>query len=119
LKILAHKSWNLTKDTLKQVYFALVRSVLEYSSLILAKICKSSFLKIQRIQNCAIKVIHKLPFREHTELVHKISGIEPLDSRLRKFNKNYFHNSLSNKNPLIIDLNEEYKSFKANRKYTG
>jgi hypothetical protein len=86
LKILAHKSWNLTKDTLKQVYFALVRSVIEYSSLVLPKICKSSFLKIQIIQNCAIKVIHKLLFREHTVLVHKISGIERLESRFRKLN---------------------------------
>jgi hypothetical protein len=56
LKILSNKSWNLTKDTLKQIYFALVRSVFEYSSLLLPKMCKNSFLKIQSIQNCAIRV---------------------------------------------------------------
>ena len=27
IKILSHKSWNLTTDTLKQIYFALIRSV--------------------------------------------------------------------------------------------
>jgi hypothetical protein len=31
LKIISHKSWRLTKDTLKKVYYSMVRSKIEYS----------------------------------------------------------------------------------------
>jgi hypothetical protein len=47
----------------------------------------------------------ELPFRMHAELIHKITAIEPLDSSFNeKLEKNYLNNSISNHNPLILDL---------------
>ena len=38
VKVLSHKSWQLTKDTLKTIYMALVRSKLYYSSLVVSRL---------------------------------------------------------------------------------
>ncbi|RNA04321.1 pol-like protein [Brachionus plicatilis] len=97
LKILSHKSWKLSKNTLKQIYFALVRSLLDYSS---------------RIQNCAIK----LNYRENTQNIHTIAGIKVLEDRYRELNENYLSDSIQNKNPSINDLINEYKLFKRGKR---
>jgi hypothetical protein len=38
IKILSQKNFKLTKDTLVQIYIALVRSVMEYSSIIISRL---------------------------------------------------------------------------------
>ena len=34
IKILSHKSWKLSSNTLKKIYFSLVRSIIDYHSII-------------------------------------------------------------------------------------
>lgn len=74
LKILSHKSKNLTSNTLKQIYYTLIRSVLEYSSILLPRLSKFSLNNLQVIQNTAIEIIYHLLFREHTKKYMKYQG---------------------------------------------
>jgi hypothetical protein len=115
LKILSHKTWKLSKDTLKQIYYALVRSVLDYSSVILPRISATNRKNLQRIQNCAIKVTYKLDYRENTQNIHRIAEMQFLEDRFRELNGNYLNDSIENENPLINDLINEYKLFKRGR----
>ncbi len=116
LKILAHKSWKLSIDTLKKIYFALVRSVLDYSSLIVPVISKTNLKKLQSVQNCAIKIIYKLNYRESTQANHQVSGIKMFKDRAMELNGNYVSESMKNQNPLVEDLVKEYKNFSKSRK---
>ena len=51
LKILAHSSWGLSKETLKQLYNSIIRSLLEYSSTIIPRFSTSNLNKLNCIQN--------------------------------------------------------------------
>ena len=40
IKIMSHTSWQLTKETLIQVYNVLIRSVMDYSAILMPVICE-------------------------------------------------------------------------------
>ena len=68
IKILSHKSWCLTKDTLVQVYNVLIRSVLEYSAILAPAISNTNLNTLQVIQNNALRIILKKPILTRTEI---------------------------------------------------
>ena len=49
LKIISHKSWNLSLTTLKQTYISLIRSVIEYSSFLLPVISEKFVITLRVI----------------------------------------------------------------------
>jgi hypothetical protein len=55
IKILSNKRWKLTTTTLKSIYLSLIRSVIDYSSLIMPFLSKSLAKTIQATQNTALK----------------------------------------------------------------
>ena len=77
LKFLSNKSWRLSKKLLKSIYFALVRSIIDYISFAACTISQSQFKILQTIQNKAITIIFKPPFR--TRRLH--SFLESLDNQ--------------------------------------
>ena len=62
IKIFSHKSWKLSKWTLKSLYRSLVDSIFEYSFFCIANVSTQSLSRAQTIQNRAIRCIYKLPW---------------------------------------------------------
>jgi len=52
MKIISHKSWQLTIETLLQVYNVLIRSVMDYSAILMPVICETYKNKL------LVKTIH-------------------------------------------------------------
>jgi len=61
IKILAYKTWQLTKQTLIQIYNVLIRSVIEYSAIIAPIISVTNLNTLQIIQNNALRIILNKP----------------------------------------------------------
>jgi hypothetical protein len=59
LKIISHKSWCLTKDTLKKEYRSIVRSKIEYSFVIGDCLQAGALTRPYVIQNNALRAIFK------------------------------------------------------------
>jgi hypothetical protein len=114
--VISNRKYKLNKKTLTSTYLALIRSILDYSSIIIPCISKTLNKTIQSTQNTAFRIIYKLRFDTHTDDIVKISGIELVAVRANRLNKKYLETSVENKNELIIDLINEYlegsKNFK-------
>ena len=74
IKILSNKKWRLNKTTLTTIYLALIRSMIDYSSLIMPHLAKTLTRTIQSVQNTAFKCIYKLDYKTSTEEVDKSSA---------------------------------------------
>ena len=61
IKILAYKTWQLTKQTLIQIYNVLIRTVIEYSAIIAPIISVTNLNTLQIIQNNALRIILNKP----------------------------------------------------------
>ena len=111
IKILSSKSWRLSQSTLVNIYKSIVRSIMEYSSIIFHGLAVTNFHKLEVIQNNAIRSIFKLPYLTHQETLLSVSHVECLKERFRTLSHKYLTNCIENKNPLILDLSEEFKQF--------
>ena len=109
IKILSNRKWKLDTETLKTIYLSLIRSILDYSSLIMPYLSKTLTKTIQSTQNTAFKIIYKLRFDTATEEVVTKSGIQKIKDRAQDLNENFIKNAIENQNELILNLIEEYK----------
>ena len=93
IKILANKNKKLTTKTLTTIYLALVRSIIDYSSILMPSL--SNTLKTtQDIQNTAMKCIFKLNYLTSTEEVGRVSGLPTILERTKSLNERYFTNCI-------------------------
>ena len=121
VKILSHKSWKLNSKTLIQIYYSLVRSIIEYSALIVPRLSNSNLNKLQVIQNNAIRAIYGYPKDPistrpiNIEYLHSIDNVELLVERLDGLNQRYLTKALGYRNPLIIEAFEDFVNFSGGR----
>jgi hypothetical protein len=108
IKMLSNKKWKLSKITLISIFKALIRSIIDYSSVVIPFISKGLLKTTQSIQNTAIKCIFELNYLTSTEEVIKISGVEPIKERAETLNGKYLQNCIKFNNPLIIELIDQY-----------
>jgi hypothetical protein len=114
IKIISNRIWQLSQETLKQIYTSLIRSVIEYSTPIYYNISSTSYKKLKAIQNNCIRIIFKLPYDATTTTITETSNIQPLNQRFDGLNIGYFHKNLLNGNqlikPMCIDFIKNFKS---------
>ena len=117
LKIIRHKSWHLSTTTLTRIYCVLIRSIMEYSALLLPVIKKSAFNSLQLIQNKCMRLILKVTLLDGipNDRLHKMTKLEPLDKRFDELASRYVSNAIKTENPLIKQLITEFKSFNGGR----
>jgi hypothetical protein len=112
IKILSHRSWQLSKSTLVSIYRSLIGSVLDYSSFMVQRLSEGMIKSLQAIQNNAVRIIFREPFEAHTvdlcDLCEK-SGLDLVKDRMVELNARYFTKALAGGNDLIVDL---FRSFK-------
>ena len=118
LKVLSNKSWGLSKHTLTQVYNSLIRSLLEYSSIIYPCFSTTNLTLLEKIQFKCLKVINrKSKFSSNSELKN-FSDYLSIEERFDDLNLKYIKSSLSNNNELIKDLLSEYLNYSESRQLT-
>ena len=117
IKILAYKTWQLTKQTLIQIYNVLIRSVIEYSAIIAPIISVTNLNTLQIIQNNALRIILNKPkiTRTRIEHLHEEANIDMIDTRLAILRTRYVLKAIQNNNPIIKDTISEYLNFSGGR----
>jgi hypothetical protein len=110
IKILSHRKWKLSHSTLLTIYYSLIRSLFDYIFFIINSVPDSSIVKIQRIQNSAIKNIFHCPPYTNLSNLESSLGVSSIVNRLTQLNLNYLNSCILNNNPLINKLINEYKN---------
>ena len=115
IKILSHSSWKLSVKSLVNIYYTLIRSVIDYSAIISPVICKTNFNHLQIIQNNALRTILHVKKIEHLNIdeLHRRAGVEKLDIRLNSLRKKYIDKAIETNNPLIKETITEFNGFKS------
>ncbi len=90
IKILAYKTWLLTKQILIQIYNVLIKSI-EYSALIAPIISATNLNTLQITQNNAQRIILNKPKTTRTiiEHLHEEANIDLIDTRLAALRTRY------------------------------
>jgi hypothetical protein len=74
IKILAHRSWKLKEETLKNIYYSLIRSIIDYAATIFDIISESRKKDLRSIQYHALRIAYRKPFKfSHTELLEFVN----------------------------------------------
>ena len=97
IKILKHKSWRLKPETLKNFYYALIRSIVDYASTIFDIICETKKKELRAIQYHALRISYNKPLKVSHKEQFEISKVKTIDNRCRKLNKNYFERTFIRK----------------------
>jgi hypothetical protein len=108
---MANKSWGLSIKTLTQLYTSLIRSLLEYSSIIYPRFANTNFQIIEKIQSTCLKIVYRKSKFESNQLIQSLSTIQTIKERFDELNVNYINKSFNNNNELIIDLYKEYINY--------
>ena len=115
IKVLSNKSWGISSKTLTQVYNSLIRSLLEYSSIIYPRFSTTNLDVLERVQFKCLKIIHKKSKYDSNCLIRSLPDYLSLKDRFDNLNFNYIKKSLEHKNELMVDLFDEYIRYSVSR----
>ena len=119
IRLLTHKSWGLKKETLVQIYRSLIRSVIEYTGLSYYAFGKTQRKELEVIQNSAMRTIFNKKREFGTKNLLKLAGVDSIRSRMDQINNSYLEKCILQKNPIIVDLIENYRSVQLDEKSKG
>ena len=89
-------------NTLRNIYFAIFSSILTYGSQVWGQTLNKHILRIQKIQNKAIRIISFADFKDSsTPLYHKLNILK-LEDHVNLQNFLFVHNSLNGSLPLPL-----------------
>ena len=115
LKVLSNKSWGLSIETMTTIYNSLIRSLMEYSSIIYPALSKTNMNVLERIQLRCFKIIHRKSKYESNESIKSLPGYESVADRFDKLNLRYLKNKFAYKTEIIVDLFKDYKEYSESR----
>ena len=87
--MLAKIRYYVSKETLRSIYFGIFSSVLTYGSQIWGLIRSNHFIRLERLQNKAIKIINFANFRDPLLPRYKSSKILKLSDNIKLLNFMY------------------------------
>ena len=93
----------VTKDTLRSIYFGIFSSILTYGCQIWGQIKSNHFLRLERIQNKAIKILNFANFRESVTPLYKKSKILKLTDNIKLNNFLFVFDDVNDKLPPALE----------------
>ena len=94
-------------EMLLKLYKAIVWPVFEYSSIAHVNAARCHQIKLQRIQNAAIRSILKLPSYIHTDILHDASGLPQLYEHTVEFGKKRLQSMLQT-SPILQGVIDQF-----------
>ena len=108
LKVIANKNWGLSVHTLTQVNNSLIRSLLDFSSILYPCLSATNLSISEKIQYKYLKRINrKSKFSPNSEII-SMHGNQSIENRFDKLNLSYLKKNIISKNELITDVVDEY-----------
>ena len=115
IKILAHKSWKLNSKTLVNIYLSLIRSIFDYSAILVPALSNSTLSVIQKIQNNAFRLIFNKPKDTRISSLHESARVDYVYDRFKKLSWKYITKALTYHNPIIKESYNEYVRYSNGR----
>jgi len=121
IRVINSSRWHLTEKTKLEIYHSLVRSIMEYASFIFDLMPPNNKASIEVIHNTALRVIFKKEKLVNNKLISNqrflnLANEKNMETRLRELKIKYLNKAISNNNPLIKPLHEEFLNFKGGRR---
>jgi hypothetical protein len=116
LKILSFDpNWRLSPPILVRIYKSLIRSVMDYASVISIACNKEVVKALEIIQNDSLRVIFKKTIMDHVQIedLREWAGVESIKDRHQSLLTSYYERALISANPLMKLMFEKYKKFKS------
>ena len=110
LKVISHKSWQLSLINKRTIYLSLVRSTMEYSAFLLPILSKELIQTLKVIENTALRTILNITVMDglSNEYIHEATNVECIKERLNKLKSEISKDA----NSKIEAINEEIKQIK-------
>lgn len=109
IRILSNKNRKLDRKTLFQIYIALIRSLLDYSSLIQTYLTKQNMIRLERIQRTALKSILRVKKDTPTAELNNMHNLGLIEERFKTLNSNFIRRGCYSKNPVILSCIQTLK----------
>jgi hypothetical protein len=90
IKILSSPTWKLNKNTLVNIYKTLMRSILDYSAILILHLSQLQINKLQTVQNKAIKQIY-LKKESGKTLDHQLAKLDSINTRFFNLTKKLYN----------------------------
>ena len=115
IKVLSNKRWGLSIKTLTEVYNSLVRSLMDYSSILYPAFSATNLDLLEKIQLRCIKIIHRKSKYESSDTIKNQPGYLSIAKRFDDLNTRYIRNAFLHNNELIKDLYSDYREYSDSR----
>jgi hypothetical protein len=109
IKILSHRSWKLSKNTLVNIYRSLIGSLFDYIHFAHCCIATTNINHLQIIQNKVIRTIFRLPRDTSSDALRQTSQLVYVVDRLKSLQLRYLRVATV-LNGLVSQLHQEYSS---------
>lgn len=112
LSPILNRKTNLSPATKLKIYSTLVRPCLTYAAPVWSSTCATNYDKLQVIQNKALKIAYRTPFRTNLKILHQVINFPILKEFIIKLTKKfYLHKNKNHLNTLIAKIGlSRYKS---------
>ena len=111
---LEKKKWKLRRQTLLCVYYALVRSIMDYSSIIYPLLSIHNKKRIDSLQYYALRHCCKKPIKTSNSELLKASKTDIYGDRAQSLNNAYLVSCWQNENEFIQELVKQYLNWYPN-----
>ena len=109
--IISNKSWGLSTKKLTDIYRSLIRSLLEYSSILYPCFYATNIDTLEKIQFKCLKIIHRKSKFDYNIVIKSLPNYPEIVNRFDDLNINYLKKCMKNKNPIKEELFQDYTQF--------
>ena len=113
LRVLKSRRWRVNTETLKNVYFTVIRSLLDYSLFLYPILSIKNKNSLQIVQNKALRIIlgKTLDDKISSNQLHETLGIEKIAERAHQLKDKYTTENCITGNPLFNEILLDYYNF--------
>jgi hypothetical protein len=111
IKVLSNKKWGISIKTLTEVYNSLIRSLMDYSSILYPAFSATNLDFLDKIQFRCIKIRHRKSKYESSGTIKNQPGYMSIAKRFDDLNIWYIRNAFIHYKELIMDLYRDYREF--------
>ena len=101
----------MNTSTKVMIYTSLIRSIMDYSSILYPFMKSGDILAFERIQRAAMKIIHRLPTRYNSMQLGRRHGLPDVKTRMMNLADSYLEASITSGNPLVLNAIDQFDSF--------
>ena len=108
IKILKRKSWELSSNTLENIYYALIRSIIDYASTIFEILSETKKKGLRSIQYHALRLAYNKPIKFSHKVLLKIANVKSIDDSCKELNEKYIEKVFLFNNELTMETIKYY-----------